>query len=400
MKIVHLSDIHLGFKQYARQTPYGLNQREADVASVFRDAINQIIEIEPDLILVGGDVFHNVRPTNPAILHAYNQFSKLVKELPNAAIIMVAGNHDQPRTSETGCLLSLFKSLQIDVATDEPKRFSVRDGTVSVLAIPHSPGPRPKLDPDPSAQYNVLLIHREYEPLYRKFGGISERTAGYLTLNEIGPQNWDYVALGHYHVYSEIAPNAYYSGSLEYSSKNIWQEVDEEYQKGTGGKGFIEHNLETGYHRFHNVSAARRVVDLPAIDASDMTPEQVSAEITSVVDACEGGIDDKIVRLIVREIPRHVIRDLDHRAIRDYKRRALNFLLDTRRPAPIRIDASGAPGRRASLTDTVRSMLEKRALTPGIDRAALVELGLRYLARAEGLAQADSVAQATAGGAE
>jgi len=131
-----------------------------------------------------------------------------------------------------------------------------------------------------------------------------------------------------------------------------------------------------------------------------MTPEQVSEAIVSTVDACEGGIDDKIVRLIVREIPRHVIRDLDHRAIRDFKRRALNFLLDTRRPAPIRTEASGAPGRRASLTDTVRSMLEKRALTPGIDRAALVDLGLRYLAQAEGLAQVDAVAQSTADLAE
>lgn len=400
MKIVHLSDIHLGYKQYARQTPYGLNQREADIANVFRDAVEKIIELSPELILVAGDVFHNVRPTNPAILHAYNQFSKLVQMIPDAAIVMVAGNHDMPRTSETGCLLGLFRSLGISVAHEDPQRFSVLHGKVSVLAVPHSHGPRPKLDPDPAAEHNILLIHREYEPLYRKFGGLTERSAGYLTLNEIGPQNWDYVALGHYHVYDEIRPNVFYCGSLEYSSKNIWQEVDEENQKRIGGKGFIEHDIETGFHKFHNVDAARRVVDLKAIDATGMTPEDVSEAIRSTVDACDGGIDDKIVRLIVREIPRHVIRDLDHRAIRDYKRRALNFLLDTRRPAPIRLETSGAPGRRASLTDTVRSMLEKRALTPGIDRAALVDLGLRYLAQADGLAQVDAVAQATADLAE
>jgi hypothetical protein len=45
-------------------------------------------------------------------------------------------------------------------------------------------------------------------------------------------------------------------------------------------------------------------------------------------------------------------------------------------------------------------MLEKRALTPGIDRAALVDLGLRYLAQADGLAQVDAVAQSTADLAE
>jgi hypothetical protein len=101
------------------------------------------------------------------------------------------------------------------------------------------------------------------------------------------------------------------------------------------------------------------------------------------VDSCKGGIEDHIVRLVVRDVPRHVLRDLDHKAIREYKRRALHFQLDARRPQPIRTEASGAPGRRTSLTDTVRAMLQTRALTPGINREALVDLGLRYLAEAD-----------------
>ena len=43
-------------------------------------------------------------------------------------------------------------------------------------------------------------------------------------------------------------------------------------------------------------------------------------------------IDDKIVRLIVRDVPRHVARELDQKALREYKRRALHFHLDPRRP--------------------------------------------------------------------
>lgn len=84
-----------------------------------------------------------------------------------------------------------------------------------------------------------------------------------------------------------------------------------------------------------------------------------------------------------------MLRDLDHRKIREYKRRALHFLLDARRPEPVRVEAaSGAPGRRTSLADTVRSMLEKRQLTPGIDRSALVDLGMHYLDEADRLAPA------------
>ena len=387
MKLVHFSDIHLGYRQYQRQTPAGLNQREFDIAIAFRKTIDETIRLQPDIVVIGGDVFHNVRPTNPAILHAYKQFSRLVEMLPDAIVVMVAGNHDLPRTTETGCLLALFQTLGIRVAVDKPERFTFREGELSVLAVPHAMGPRPKLDPDPNARYNVLLIHDELEGLIRKFGLPFERNTEQLTRDEIGAERWSYVALGHYHSYHEVAPNAYYSGSLEYASTNIWGEVDVENESGRKGKGFIEHDLDTGWHEFHRLAPIapypRKVIDLPEVSAVGLTPEEVSTAIRAAVDACDGGIDDQIVRLVVSDIERHVIRDLDHRAIRDFKRRALHFSLDTRRPQVNRIAASGAPGRRSSLADTVRSVLEKRALTPGIDRAALVELGLRYLADAD-----------------
>ena len=85
MKLVHLADLHLGFRQYQRLTPTGLNQREADVAAAFKKAIDEIIEIAPDIVVIGGDVFHAVRPTNPAILWAHKQFARLTESLMQAA---------------------------------------------------------------------------------------------------------------------------------------------------------------------------------------------------------------------------------------------------------------------------------------------------------------------------
>jgi DNA repair exonuclease SbcCD nuclease subunit len=389
MKLVHLSDLHLGFRQYQRQTPAGLNQREHDVATAFRKAIDAIIELEPDVILIGGDVFHAVRPTNPAILSAYTHFARLVQALPDTIVVMVAGNHDTPRTTETGCLLRLFSSLGITVVDTEPKRIHFPDRDLHVMAVPDSVRPRPAFEPDPSARYNVLVMHDEVEGVINRFGSLIERPVTDLPLSELGAERWDYVALGHYHVYHQVAPNAFYSGAIEYASTNVWGEVDDERAKNIPGKGFIEHDLDTGEHRFHKIPLARRVVDIPEVRGEGLSASQLSEAIAAAVEACEDGIDDKIVRLIVRDVPRHVLRDLDHRKIREYKRRALNFLLDARRPMPPRMEsASGAPGRRASLTETVRSMLESRAVTPGIDRKALVDLGLRYLDEAERLAPA------------
>lgn len=389
MRLVHLSDLHLGFRQYQRQTAAGLNQREADVASAFRKAIDSVIELRPDLIVIAGDVFHAVRPTNPAILSAYTHFTRLVQMLPDAIIVMVAGNHDTPRTSETGCLLRLFSSLNITVVDSEPKRIRFPDRDLHVFAVPDGVRPRPRFEPDPSVRYNVLVMHDEVEGVINRFGSLAERPVTELPLHELGAERWDYVALGHYHVYHEVAPNAFYSGSIEYASTNVWGEVDDEQARKVPGKGFIEHDLATGRHRFHPISLARRVVDIPEVRGGGLTASQLSEAIVAAVDACEGGIDDRIVRLIVRDVPRHVLRDLDHRKIREYKRRALHFLLDARRPVPPRIEsASGAPGRRASLRETVSTMLESRSVTPGIDRKALVDLGLRYLDEAERLAPA------------
>ena len=39
MRLVHLSDLHLGYRQFQRQTAAGINQREADVAAVFRATV-------------------------------------------------------------------------------------------------------------------------------------------------------------------------------------------------------------------------------------------------------------------------------------------------------------------------------------------------------------------------
>lgn len=387
MKLVHLADLHLGFRQYQRQTERGLNQREADVANAFRKAIDKIIDIEPDVIVIGGDVFHAVRPTNPAILHAYTQFARLVESLPDAIIVMVAGNHDTPRTTETGWILRLFSALGITVVEEEPKHLLFND--LSVLAVP-SNSRNPEFKPDQSARYKVLLFHNLLDEVAVRLGPHAQNASN-SNLRAINPEAWDYVAMGHYHVFDQLAPNAFYSGAIEYTSSNIWGEVDEEKRKGIRGKGFIEYDLANRTMKFHELPLARRVVDLRQVEGAGMTAADLSDAICAAVDGCEGGIDDRIVRLIVRDVPRHILRDIDHRKIREFKRRALNFLLDARRPEPVRLTAvSGAPGRRASLAETVKLMLESRSVTPGIDRKSLVDLGLHYLNEVDRLAPASS----------
>ena len=364
-------------------TPRGINQREADVAQSFTRALDKVIELAPDVVLIGGDVFHQVRPTNTAILHAYLQFARLRAALPHTEIVMVAGNHDTPRSTDTGSILRLFASLGLHVVDAEPRALDFPALDLTVLAVADNQHPRPKLVPTGTRRWNVLLLHGEVEGMLGPFAATREPASQEIAQEDLYASAWDYIGLGHYHVYRRIAPNQFYSGSLDYTSTNTWGEKMEEELAGVPGKGIIEHDLDTGRHTFHHLPPARVFVDLPAVSARGLTTEEVNDRVLAAIDACPGGIDDKVVRLVVRDLPRHITRQLDHRQLRDFRRRALHFHLDTRRPEMIRSVGHGAPGRRPSLADFVRDKLRERVVGADVDRDALVTLGLRYLKDAE-----------------
>ena len=395
MRLVHLSDLHLGHRQYLRLTPAGINQREADVARTFQRAVDRIVELKPGLILVAGDVFHTARPSNAAILHAFRQFLRLRTELPQAPIVLVAGNHDTPRTTETGSILGLFEQLGVHVAASEARRFSLLDGAVSVLAVPDVPGARPELTPE-KAKHNILVMHADVEDVVPRHLAEIDRAAVRLTRAELGVSKWSYIALGHYHVHRRVADNAYYSGSIDYTSLNVWGDKADEEEFGLRGKGFVEYDLETRAVKFHDLDASRAFIRLKDISARNKSVAEIDAEVRKAVEKCKGGIDDKVVRIVLRDVPRHIARELDHKALREFKKRALHFQLDVRREENAIRTGQGGPGRRLSVADVVRENLTTREMPADLSRDRLVEMGLKYLADAEALTVADAALPVTA----
>ena len=383
MRIAHLADLHLGFRQYQRLSSAGNNQREADVARAARHAIDALIAAAPDLILIAGDVFHQVRPSNPMILFALRELTRLRHALPDTPVVMIAGNHDLPRAAETGCILALFRTVGITVIEHEPERLRFNDLGLSLFAVPDRLGqPLPALTTDPNAHWNVLLLHGEVQGVLPDRAVMVDRSPSEVTVAELQESPWDYVALGHYHVHRQVAERAWYAGSLDYVSTNAWGEIAEQRQHGVPGKGFAVHDLVTGEHTFVPVPSDRRFLELEPVDARALAPADVDALVADRIAQVAGGIDDAVVRLVVRDIPRHVARDLDHKAIRDYKRRALHFQLDTRKPELVRTrTGSGAAGPRPSLPMLLRDKLETRSLTSEVNRNAFVALGLEYLER-------------------
>lgn len=378
MKLAHIADPHLGIRQYHRQTSSGINQREADVAQAFRAAIDGVIAARPDAVVVAGDLFHSVRPTNYAIVFAFRQFQRLREALPTAPIVLIAGNHDTPRTIETGSILRLFEELGVDVATDEPRRLVYPELDLSVFAVPRqatlSPEP-PALEPEQSQRYQVLLAHFEVEGEYPLGHVATDYGGAVVSKRELHLEDWTYVALGHYHTQHRVASNAWYAGSLDYIGPNIWGEAADEADHGSHGKGWLLVDLETGRVDRRPVPAARRVLDLEPISGEGQSAEAVDALVAEQVAAIPGGISNQIVRLRVFDVPRHVAREVNHAFIRALKAQALHFRLDLRRPEIHRTTGVGSPGRRQTLPELVSSYLERRPLPAELEREAFVRLG-------------------------
>lgn len=99
MRLAILSDLHLGAKKY-RTEESSINKFEKAGYDIFNQAINKIIDYNPDLLLFCGDIFET---PNPSIL-ALSKFRRGLFRLKNILSLILLGNHDFSFTNRaTGC---------------------------------------------------------------------------------------------------------------------------------------------------------------------------------------------------------------------------------------------------------------------------------------------------------
>jgi DNA repair exonuclease SbcCD nuclease subunit len=192
---------------------------------------------------------------------------------------------------------------------------------------------------------------------------------------EVINDSWDYIAFGHYHTFEQLAPNAYYSGSLEYTSTTIWSETGRD-------KGFIEYDLdEHKLAAFHKVQT-RDVIELRSIDASDIKVDDLNKMLAMRIGSIPGGHENKIIRLIVENVHRSVQSEIDFAMIRKVRAEALHFDLQLRPPQKGGRTLSGAtPGSTRSLEEEWEEFAREYNISPSVDRERLVKLGREYLLR-------------------
>lgn len=373
LRVCHLSDVHLGYRRYTKLAKSGLNQREVDVNLAFQEAITRIISLKPDLVIIAGDLFHAVRPSNSVITFCFRQLRKLARE-GGAPIVIVGGNHEAPKRVDTGSVLQLFSEIEgVFVADNALEVFSFAEKNVAVTCLPHSAVlnlANISLRADDRFAHNILVVHAQVnERWISDFGGAD------IELKALVPHEWDYIALGHVHIQRAVGLNAVYSGSIEHTSANIWAEAREV-------KGFLEVSLPTGKRVFHPLTSPREVVVLEPIDAAGLEPHRLMDRITESVEGVNGGVEGKIVRLSIVNVSRESYKNLDHKALRALRAKALNLTLDIMFMSnTTEIQSLAQPGKGLLKEQLVE--FSKSWEVPGVSHSEIADVLTKYLGQVE-----------------
>lgn len=366
MKIIHFSDVHLGYARFGRVTPTGANQRTQDVEDAFARLITHTIAARADVVLVSGDLFHQPHPATGPVLAAYRGFRRLRAALPDAMIVVAAGNHEIAPVAHHPCILQLLADVGVHVADRTAQRFRDPSRGLAILAVPECATRGADLTPDPDAATNLLVIHGEV------MGAVDYQPADVLATidpERLEDPRWAYVALGHYHTFTRVAARAYYAGAIEYTSSNPWREIGTPH-------GLIAYDTTTPDVPPHlvEIPGARRHLDLPPIDAAELSAAELNAALGERIAAAPGGIHGAVVRCVVTGVRHEMRRQIDQKALRRYQAEALHLLLDLRRADPHAAITTGLmalPVDAERNTDWTYPELDEAASAP--DPAMLAE---------------------------
>ena len=323
VKILHLSDIHLGsgFSHGKINPETGINTRLEDFVSTLRICIDRAIAEPVDIVLFGGDAFPDATPP-PYVHEAFaSQFRRLADA--NIPAILLVGNHDQHSQGNGGASLSIYRTLLVPgfivgdtIATH---RIDTRNGAIQIITLPwlnrSTLLTRPETEGLALAEVNEMLLQKlepvleaEIRQLDRNLPTVllahlmADRASlgaekflavgkGFtIPMSMLIRQEFDYVALGHVHKHQNLNPSndppVVYPGSIE--------RVDFGEEK--EAKGYIFLEVEPGKVDWEFCPLPARPFITIEIDVSSQE-DPLEAVLNAIA---KQEIEDKVVRLIYK----------------------------------------------------------------------------------------------------
>lgn len=212
LKVLHTADVHLDSDSYGKA-----EQRQAHRTLLYRcfeTIIDRAIAEAVDVVLIAGDLFDHNRVSEETVAFTQEQLERL-----SCPAVIIPGNHD--------CLYTNAIYDRYDFAKRCENVHVIRELNGQAVAFPdldlvvwgrameeHKPGFHP-LDHIPTRfddhRWHVAMAHGYFYKTPQEI----ERSSPILA-EEIRDTGWDYVAMGHQHVLTDLTQEdvvAYYPGA-------------------------------------------------------------------------------------------------------------------------------------------------------------------------------------------
>lgn len=124
VRILHVSDTHLGTRRYVRGGPPGWS-RAHDHHAAFRRAVSPALRGDVDLVVHTGDVFDRSRPPARWVAAGAALLEEVARRVP---LVLISGNHDRR---------GIRRHLPLTVpglhVVDSPTRLRIRDVVLALV---------------------------------------------------------------------------------------------------------------------------------------------------------------------------------------------------------------------------------------------------------------------------
>lgn len=113
MRFFHLSDLHIGLKLLNR------DMRE-DQEYILHGIVRRAAEYRPDAVIIAGDIYDKSVPSADAV-EVFDHFVEELREaVPEAAVMMISGNHDS--AARVDCFRRVLSKQNLYMVGQPPRR--------------------------------------------------------------------------------------------------------------------------------------------------------------------------------------------------------------------------------------------------------------------------------------
>ena len=349
MKILHTSDLHIGSPLTSRLSQDKVRQRKGELLANFERMIEEAVYQRVAVFIIAGDLFDTDRITKS---NAERVLGAMARH-PSLDFLYLTGNHEKNALIESG--VALPDNLKL--FGDEWTYFDY--GEVCIVGRSEiKEGMFKELDLD-YARTNIAVLH----------GALADGKSGGENIGrrELEGKSIDYLALGHYHSYSE--ERIFDTGVAVYAGTPEGRGFDE-----VGEKGFvlIEADGRSARHSFRPFAKRRlRIIDVDLGGASSR------ADVDMRVDKALGGVphtDLVRLRLVGKRSPELFP---DEGAILSRWQSAF-YHFEVRDESGIRIDPEDYKYDRSLKGEFIRLVTSRTDLSE-VERDKIIRTGLAAL---------------------